>query len=335
MGAAMAVSRLYHSETVLLADGRVVSLGGGHPAADAGGGNNFNLEIYSPPYLFKGARPTITSAPASGANGQTFFVPTPDGATISKVNLVRLNGVTHSFDQNQRLITLPFTWCGGVNVTIPSNSNVTPPGHYWLFLVKNTGVPSIGHMISVQRPYQQSTGADGIISIEVERFHDNVAQGGRTWNRVTPSGASGTGAQQSLPNNGATVDTGFATGCPRMDFWVNFTKTGVHHVWGAGRRHRHRRLVPRGAGRRREHHLRSNPRVPDRPDLGASDLGRAGGDRQRPEHRAAPGQRLDARGRADPGQDRADRQRELTRRPAPGRPRARPTDHAGEPGVRF
>ncbi|HET6279687.1 MAG TPA: hypothetical protein VFH73_01925, partial [Polyangia bacterium] len=38
MGAGMAVSRIYHSETVLLPDGRVASLGGGHPAADAGGG---------------------------------------------------------------------------------------------------------------------------------------------------------------------------------------------------------------------------------------------------------------------------------------------------------
>lgn len=235
MGAGMAVSRIYHSETVLLADGRVASLGGGHPAADNGGGNNFNLEIYSPPYLFKGARPTITSAPASGANGQTFFVATPDGATITKVNLIRLNGVTHSFDMNQRLNTLPFSVVGGgLNVTLPSNANVTPPGHYWLFLVKNTGVPSIGHMISVQRAYDQSTAADGIISIEVERFHDNLVQGGHQWQRTATSGASGGGAQQSMPNNGANVNTGFAAGSPRMDFWVNFTKTGVHHVWARG-----------------------------------------------------------------------------------------------------
>ena len=57
MGAAAAVSRLYHSETVLLPDGRVASLGGGHPGGANGGPNNFNMEYYSPSYLFKGARP--------------------------------------------------------------------------------------------------------------------------------------------------------------------------------------------------------------------------------------------------------------------------------------
>ncbi|HET6282176.1 MAG TPA: galactose oxidase-like domain-containing protein, partial [Polyangia bacterium] len=118
--------------------------------------------------------------------------------------------------------------------TIDSNSNVTPPGHYWVFIVNSNGVPSVGSMISVQRPYQQSTAADGILSIEVERFHDNVAQGGHSWNRTATAGASGTGAQQSLPNNGGQVNTGYSTASPRMDFWVNFTKTGIHHVWARG-----------------------------------------------------------------------------------------------------
>ena len=89
-------------------------------------------------------------------------------------------------------------------------------------------------MVSVQRPYQQSTAADGIVSIEAERFHDSVTQGGHTWNRTTASGNSGTGALQSQPNNGANVNTGFAAGSPRVDFWVNFTKTGTHYVWLRG-----------------------------------------------------------------------------------------------------
>ena len=56
------IPRIYHSATVLLPDGRVFSTGG----------NGFtDAEIYSPPYLFKGARPTITSAPPSVAYGQS------------------------------------------------------------------------------------------------------------------------------------------------------------------------------------------------------------------------------------------------------------------------
>src|SRR5262249_7537754 len=50
-----AVPRLYHSDTILLADGSVMSLGGGAP----GPLTNLNGEIYKPPYLFD-----ATGAPA-------------------------------------------------------------------------------------------------------------------------------------------------------------------------------------------------------------------------------------------------------------------------------
>ena len=66
------------------------------------GGNGIRkAEIYSPPYLFKGARPTITSAPTSVAYGQSFFVETPDAAAISKVTMLRLSSVTHAFNMSQ------------------------------------------------------------------------------------------------------------------------------------------------------------------------------------------------------------------------------------------
>ena len=54
--------RLYHSAALLLPDGRVLMAGGGFPGATV---NQKNAEIYSPPYLFKGPRPTISSAPSS------------------------------------------------------------------------------------------------------------------------------------------------------------------------------------------------------------------------------------------------------------------------------
>jgi hypothetical protein len=233
VGAAAAVSRLYHSEGVLLPDGRVASLGGGHPAGANGGPENFNMEYYSPPYLFKGARPTVTSAPASGAHGQTVFVATPDAASISKVHLVRLVATTHAFDQNQRINRLVFSAvAGGLNVTLPANSNLAPPGHYWLFIVRgDTGVPAIGRLFSLQRAYQQASASTGIVSIEAERFHDRVDQGARSWHRIAQAGQSGVGAMSAMPNAGANVDTGFVTGSPRLDYWVNFNRTGTHYVW--------------------------------------------------------------------------------------------------------
>jgi hypothetical protein len=142
--ASMAEPRLYHSTALLLPDGRVLSAGtDGHPTA----------EIYSPPYLFKGARPTITSAPPSVDYSQFFFVATPQAANITKVTTVRLGSVTHSFNMEQRWDSLAFEQAnGGVNVFSPSNINVAPPGYYLLFLINSNGVPSVGHIMRFGAP---------------------------------------------------------------------------------------------------------------------------------------------------------------------------------------
>jgi Galactose oxidase-like, Early set domain/Fibronectin type III domain/Kelch motif len=134
--------RVYHSIALLLPDGRVLSAGGqpGTPSA----------EIYSPPYLFQGSRPTITSAPASVAYGQSFFVGTPDAASISQVTLIALPSVTHGFNMGQRISRPLFSQdTGGLNVTVPSNPNTTPPGYYMLFILNSNGVPSVAKIIQI------------------------------------------------------------------------------------------------------------------------------------------------------------------------------------------
>ena len=108
-----------------------------------------NAEIYSPPYLFKGARPTVTSAPGTLTYNTQFALQTPDAANITSVSLIRLGSVTHAFNQNQRYIPLTFTpGSGSLSVTSPANANIAPPGYYMLFIVKNTGVPSVGVIVN-------------------------------------------------------------------------------------------------------------------------------------------------------------------------------------------
>jgi hypothetical protein len=141
--ASMQVPRLYHSTALLLPDGRVLSTGG-----DFEPYYQPNAEFYSPPYLFRGARPTIVSAPAVVGYGSAFAVETPDRLEIASVVLMRLAAVTHGFDQNQRRVPLTFTLnANGLEVQSPANANLAPPGHYMLFIVNNLGVPSVASIM--------------------------------------------------------------------------------------------------------------------------------------------------------------------------------------------
>ncbi len=150
--ASMAVKRLYHSTAMLLPDGRVLVAGGGRPKAIHGGADNANAEIFSPPYLFQGPRPTITAAPTSVTYGDKVLVATPDAASIDKVRLLRLGSVTHTVNMNQRAKVLSFQRQNGkLKLTVPSDPNTLPPGHYMLFILR-AGVPSVAKIIQVNLP---------------------------------------------------------------------------------------------------------------------------------------------------------------------------------------
>jgi hypothetical protein len=101
--------------------------------------------------LFKGAQPTITSAPASVGYNQSFSVATPNAAQITEVRWIRLGTVTHAFDAGQRANKLNFSVSGGnVEVTAPAGPRLAPPGHYMLFVLNRNGVPSAGKIIQIQ-----------------------------------------------------------------------------------------------------------------------------------------------------------------------------------------
>jgi hypothetical protein len=142
------VSRVYHSTTVLLPDGRVLHAGSGD---GPGLPRELSAEIFSPPYLFRGARPRIEQVAAAAAYGEQFLVTTLDGPQVVRATLVRLSSVTHAFDESQRFIELSFRRVvEGLMVNAPSAPPLAPPGPYLLTLLDDTGIPSISRIIFIR-----------------------------------------------------------------------------------------------------------------------------------------------------------------------------------------
>ncbi|MFL5536399.1 MAG: galactose oxidase-like domain-containing protein [Gemmatimonadales bacterium] len=140
-------TRVYHSTSLLLPDGRVLHAGSGD---GPGLPRELNAEIFSPPYLFRGPRPLLEEAPAQAGFGETFLVGSPDALRVVRVTLVRLGSVTHAFDQSQRFVELSFRRvAGGLSVQAPVNGATAPPGPYLLTLLDDAGVPSTSAIILI------------------------------------------------------------------------------------------------------------------------------------------------------------------------------------------
>jgi hypothetical protein len=151
------VTRMYHSVALLLPDGRVITAGGnpnrGHRVGweplDGDPNEEMHLEIYSPPYLFRGPRPTIVTVTSEWRYGQNVNVASPEAGDIKWASLIRPGVTTHSFNTSQRLVDLPITAQGGgtVQVQATAEPNLAPPGWYMLFLTDNAGIPSVARWV--------------------------------------------------------------------------------------------------------------------------------------------------------------------------------------------
>jgi hypothetical protein len=143
----MLFPRGYHSVSVLVPDGRVLTAGG-----PDGFDNQFNMEIFSPPYLFMGPRPTVTAVPTTVGHGNPITITTPTESSIGSVALLRPAAITHHTDAGARYIRLAITGRGGGQLVAraPASANIAPPGWYMLFIVSSDGVPSVGTFIQIQ-----------------------------------------------------------------------------------------------------------------------------------------------------------------------------------------
>lgn len=151
-GASATKPRLYHSNSVLLSDGTVLTGGGGAPGPLI----NLNAEIYYPPYLYAAdgtpaARPTLSSTNLSVYDPGATLVATV-GATdvISRLTLIRAGSSTHSLNADARFIQLSFTQSGQtLTATLPSDTSVLVPGYYMLFALNTAGVPSVARIFPI------------------------------------------------------------------------------------------------------------------------------------------------------------------------------------------
>lgn len=137
------VPRMYHSTSILLSDGRVLAAGGDFEPTG---------EIFSPPYLFLGPRPVVGSAPTSLGYGVPFTVDFTSATPNNEIVLLRLSSVTHSLNMGQRYVRLAEGIAGGAAAIIPGpvDGNSAPPGYYMLFVVDETGVPSVSWIVQVE-----------------------------------------------------------------------------------------------------------------------------------------------------------------------------------------
>ena len=153
--ASAAIGRFYHSNTLLLPDGTVLSTGGGAP----GPLTNLNSEIYTPGYLLNADgtlrtdRPVITSVPKTLQQGQIFTMTLDNADVIQKLELIKFGNATHSFDGEQRAFSLAFTHVDAntLQVTIPSNANMISDGYWMLFADNTNGTPSVAATIKISQ----------------------------------------------------------------------------------------------------------------------------------------------------------------------------------------
>ncbi|MEV7432837.1 kelch motif-containing protein [Streptomyces griseoviridis] len=148
------VGRNYHSGSILLPDGRVMFFGSDPLYADKAntkpGRFEQRIEIYTPPYLYRDARPTLSGGPRTIARGGSGTFSSPQASEVKKVRLIKPSASTHVTDVDQRSIALDFEVAGDkITVTVPKNKNLVQSGWYMLFVDDDQGTPSEAQWVRV------------------------------------------------------------------------------------------------------------------------------------------------------------------------------------------
>lgn len=159
LGPVQRLPRGYHSNAVVLPDGRVMVTGdelqqiANDP--DITDDMHGTIEIYEPAYLHRGDRPHLGSAPDRMIRYQQPFTVTsrtPDAVTRAVV--LAPSTATHSIDTSQRHLELAITGRSGgeLRLQAPPSARDAVPGFYMLFLLDADGVPSEAQWVQFGPP---------------------------------------------------------------------------------------------------------------------------------------------------------------------------------------
>ncbi|MDW4909026.1 kelch motif-containing protein [Streptomyces sp. ADMS] len=155
--AAPKVGRNYHSEALLLPDGRVATFGS-DPLFDDQQNTKLGhfeqrMEIFTPPALHRNGknRPVLGDGPQeTDKHGRATFA-SAHPERVSKARLMRPSAVTHTTDVEQRSIDLPLSKDRtSVTVDVPKDRTLVPPGWYMLFVTDAKGTPSEAKWLQVR-----------------------------------------------------------------------------------------------------------------------------------------------------------------------------------------
>ncbi|KAJ6479629.1 hypothetical protein C8R45DRAFT_1076519 [Mycena sanguinolenta] len=132
------VARLYHSEAILLPDGRVL-ISGSDPESPVQP-EEFRIEVYIPPYLAQGlTQPSFNITERDWAYGSqhTIDITLHQGTTSTmKVSLIAATSSTHGNAMGSRTLFPAFSCVKSTcTITAPPNAFVSPPGWHQLFIL--------------------------------------------------------------------------------------------------------------------------------------------------------------------------------------------------------
>jgi galactose oxidase len=148
------IVRVYHTVSILLPDGRVLTGGGG--LCGNCSANHYDGQIFTPPYLLtdKGEprpRPEITERlPRSVRVGKNVYFSA--NGDIRSASLVRLGSATHTVNTDQRRVPLVLKRSALLrkwSVAIPSDPGIVIPGYWMLFVMDANGTPSVAKTILI------------------------------------------------------------------------------------------------------------------------------------------------------------------------------------------